>query len=142
MFWAACVAQCAEEPYVSANRVVSSMLRAPSVRALCSRLQIEVADPDTPSFDECERRVMQDLADKGLELGSKEHQATVVRRPLEPPVKLVFNQLLDRQFLVSPLETLLALMEGIPAVAERLAAHGLTAETIARAHEPSGDPER
>ncbi len=130
MFWAACVAQCAEEPYVSGNRIVSAMLRTPSASALCSRLQIEVADPDTPSFDECERRVMQDLASRGVELGSKEHQAMVVRRPLEPAVKLVFDKLLDRQFLVSPLELLLALIEGVPAVAERLARHGLTAHEI------------
>jgi hypothetical protein len=45
-------------------------------------------------------------------------------------VKLVFDALLDRQFLVSPLETLLALIEGVPAVAERLALGGLTAEKI------------
>jgi hypothetical protein len=127
MFWAACVAQCAEEPFVSGNRIVSALLRAPSVR---SRLQDEIADPDTPSFEECERRVLQDLAARGVELGSKEHQALVARRPLEPAVKTVFDTLLDQQFLVTPHEVLLALIEGVPAVAERLARGGLTAEKI------------
>ena len=52
-------------------------------------------DPQTLSFEECERRVMQDLADNGLELGSKAHQDTVVRRPLQPSVKPVFDALLE-----------------------------------------------
>ncbi|HYC92425.1 MAG TPA: hypothetical protein VEO54_24665 [Thermoanaerobaculia bacterium] len=129
MFWAALAAQYAGETYVTANRIVAALLRTPSVSELCARAQLDCArlyavvdDPRTLSFDECERRVMQDLADKGLELGSKEHQATVVRRPLEPAVKPVFDVLLDRQeqFLVPPLELLLELIRADPALAERL----------------------
>ena len=142
MFWAALAAQDAGETYVTANRIVAALLRTPSVGELCARGQLDSArlyavvdDPGIPSFEECEHRVMQDLADKGLELGSKEHQATVVRRHLEPAVKPVFDALLDRQeqFLVAPLQLLLELLRADPALAERLAPHGLTAATISAA---------
>lgn len=136
MFWAALAAQCAGERTVTANRIVAALLRTPSVRALrdSADLFAAVDDPRTLSFAECELRVMQDLVDHSLELGSKEHQATVERRPLEPAVKPVFDALLlEDQFLVSPLELLLALIRADPALAERLAPHGLTIDTISAA---------
>ena len=136
MFWAGLAAQVAEERYVTTNRIVAALLRTPSVRALCSETAFAVMDdPQTLSFDECERRVMRDLADKGLELGSKAHQDTVVRRHLEPSVKPVFDALLDRpeQFMVSPLELLVALVRTDDSLAERLAPHGLTEGTISAA---------
>ena len=136
MFWAANAAQCAEERYVTVNRIVAALLRTPSVRALCSPTAfVAMDDPGTLSFEECERRVMQDLADKGLELGSKEHQATVQRRHLEPSVKPVFDAILERpeQFMISPLELLLALVRADASLAERLAPHGLTEGTISAA---------
>lgn len=135
MFWAALAAQYAEERDVTASRIVAALLRTPSVSALCSQSALAVMDDmQSPSFDECERGVMQDLADKGLELGSKAHQDTVVRRHLEPVVKPVFDALLESdQFMVSPLELLLALIRADASLAERLAPYGLTVATISAA---------
>lgn len=141
MFWAALAAQCAGERYVASNRIVASLLRTPSVRELCSRAQIDPArvfgavdDPQALSFEECEREVMQDLADKGLELGSQEHLASVERRPLEPAMKAVFDAIEQRpdRSAIAPLELLADLIRADPALAERLAAHGLTAGAISR----------
>jgi hypothetical protein len=91
-----------------------------------------VDDPRALSFDECERRVRRELADKGLELGSREHQETLELRPRHPAVKPVFDALLKShdQFAVSPVELLLALISADPALAEQLARHGMTSAAL------------
>jgi hypothetical protein len=99
MFWAALAAQCAGETHMTANRIVAALLRANTIREFCSRAQIDSArvmnaleDPQRMTFEECERRVRSQLAVHGLELGSREHQATIQSRPLEPAVRGVFDQ--------------------------------------------------
>ena len=139
MFWAALAAQCAEETQVTESRIVAALLRADSIKEFCSRAQIDgervmdaVEDPQALSFAECERRVRSELAANGLELGSREHQDTVQRRPLDPAVRGVFDRMIERhgQIGVSPLELLLDLIRADAALAERLAPHGLNAEAI------------
>ena len=139
MFWAALAAQCAGEPHVTANRIAAALLRTPSISALCTRLQIDSAvvrgavdDPARPSFSDCEREVSRDLDERGVELGSREHQAIVELRPVDPLVKPVFDAVLKRreQFAIPPLELLLAFIDADPTLAERLAHHGLTAGRI------------
>ena len=146
MFRAALAAQSAGETHITAKRIVASLLRANTVREFCSRAQIDSArvfgavdDPQALSFEECERKVMQDLADKGLELGSKEHQASVERRPLEPAMKAALDALEQRpdHSAIAPLELLVDLIRADSALAERLAAHGLTAGAIATGLGPS-----
>ena len=139
MFWAALAAQCAGETHMTANRIVAALLRADTIREFCSRAHIDAArvmeaveDPQALSFDECERRVRSELAAKGLELASREHQATVQLRPLDPAVRGVFDRVIERHghIGVSPLELLLDLMRADAALAGRLAPHGLSAEAI------------
>ena len=139
MFWAALAAQCAGETQVTGSRIVAALFRADSVREFCSRAQIDsarvmdaVEDPQALSFAECERRVRSELAANGLELGSREHQETVQRRPLDPAVRGVFDRMIEQhgQIGVSPLELLLDLIRADAALAERLAPHGLSAEAI------------
>ena len=139
MFWAALAAQCAGEPHVTANRIAAALLRTPSATTFCTRSQIDSAvvcgaadDPERPSFADCEREVSRDLAERGVELGSREHQATLELRPLHPIVKPVFDAVVERreQFAIPPLELLLALIDADPALAERLARHGMTAGRI------------
>jgi hypothetical protein len=144
MFWAALAAQCADETHLTRNRIVVSLLRTDAVRQLCQHLQIApakvieaVEDPRALSFEECERRVRSDLAESGLELGSKEHQASVQLRPLDPVVKHVFDTLLERdgQLAVTPLELLLVLLRADPPFAQRVADRGLTVGAISAAIE-------
>ena len=142
MFWAALAAQCAGERYVTANRIVAALLRTPSISELCSRARIDSADlfhavddPETMSFEACERKVMRDLTDKRLELGSKEHQASIERHPLEPGVKPLFDAVEKRpaRYAVQPVELLLDLIRSDRALAGRLEPHGLTARAITEA---------
>lgn len=144
MFWAAVAVQCAGETHVTQSRIVVSLLRTKALKELCQRLQIApagviaaVEDPHALSFEECERRVRRDLAGNGHEFASKEHQASIQLRPLEPVVKGVFHAVLEQygQIGASPVELLLDLIRADPALAERLAPHGLTAESISAAIE-------
>ena len=139
MFWAALAAQCAGEPSVTGSRIVEALVRTNAVGKLCQHLQVDpqgvidaVEDPQVLSFAECERRVRADLARKDLEFGSKEHQTSVQRRPLEPAVKGVFDAMLERHGNIgaSPLELLLDLICATPTIADQLAPLGLTAESI------------
>ena len=139
MFRAALAAQCAGEPYMTANRIVASLLRTESVRELCSRAQIDIARVSevvesslTLSAEECERIVMKDLAEKGLEFASKEHQASVQLRPLEPHMREMVDDILERhgQLAIPPLELLLHVIRADPALADSIAPWGLTAEVI------------
>lgn len=144
MFWVALAAQCAGETHVTAKRIVAALLRTDSVRELCSRKQIDsarlfaaVEEPGTPSFEECQRRVRGDLAEKGLAFASKEHQASVQLRPLDPVAMGVVGAILERDghLGASPLELLLDLIRADPGLAELLAPHGLDAESIRAALE-------
>jgi hypothetical protein len=146
MFWVALAVQCAGETHVTAKRIVAALLRTDSVREFCSGAKIDservmdaLEDSDTLSFAECERRVRSELAANGLELGSKEHQDTVQRRPLDPAVRGVFDRMIERygHIGLSPLELLLDIIRADPALAERLAPHGLNAEAIRAAIGPS-----
>ena len=139
MFWVALAAQCAGEAHVTANRIAVGLLRTDAFRKLAERLRIvpadvivAIEDPHVLSFEECERRVMQDLAAKGLEFASKEHQATVQRRPLEPPVKPVFDEILEEygHLGVPPMELLRRVVSVEPVLAARLAEQGVTAEAL------------
>lgn len=142
MFWAAAAAQCAGETHLTRNRIVVSVLRTNAVMELCQRLHIApadvidaVEDPHALSFEECERRVRRDLAAYGHEFASKEHQASIQLRPLDPGVKEVFHTVMEQHghLGVSPLELLLDLIRADPALAERLALHGLSADSISAA---------
>ncbi len=146
MFWAALAAQCAGETHMTANRIVAALLRANTIREFCSRTQIDSArvmdaleDPQTLSFEECERRVRNQLAVNGLQLGSRKHQATIQYRPVEPAVRGVLDRVIEQhgQIGVSPLELLLDLIRADSVLAECLAPHGLNAEAISAALENS-----
>lgn len=134
MFWTALVAQCAGEPVVTGRRIVAALLRTESIAAFCARARIDSArvrdavdDPSVPTFDECVRRVEAELAEKGLAFASKEHQASVQRRPLDPRVKAVFDDMIERhgQLGDTPLELLLGLMRADPVLAGLLTSHGM-----------------
>jgi len=134
MFWAALVAQCANETFVTANRIVASLTRTDSVRAFLSRAQIDAArvleaieELHTLSFDECARRVECELASTGIELGSANHRARVQLRPIEPVARAVFDKVIEQHghIGVSPLELLLDLLRADPVLASRLAPLGL-----------------
>jgi hypothetical protein len=144
MFWAALAAECSGETSMTANRIAASLLRTNTLRTFCSRAQIDDAlllsaidDPQTSSFEECERRVMRKLAEDRIEFGSKEHQATVQRRPLEPVVRRVLDPIIERHggIGVSPLVLLRDLIRAEPVLAERLAPHGLNLDAISAALE-------
>jgi hypothetical protein len=145
MFRAALAAQCADEPYMTRNRIVAALLRAESVRALCSRVGIDfvhianaIEDPQTLSFEACERRVMTELAQKGVEFGSAEHLAMVRLRPLDPAVRAVLDGVFFARhghLAVSPLELLLDLIRADPALEARVAPHGLDEEVLRAALE-------
>lgn len=139
MFWVAAVVHCAGETHVTANRIVASLLRTNALRDLCSRAGIDFAgllravdELETPSFAECERRVWKDLADQGIPFLSKENEARIERRPLDPALKPVFDAVFERYnaMTISPAQLLLDMIRADPALAERLAAHGLTAGAI------------
>jgi hypothetical protein len=117
MFRAALAAQSAGEAHVTARRMVASLLRANTVRELCSREQIDW------------ERVLDAVGD---EFDSMEYQAAVELRPVEPLVRGVLDNVIEQhgQIGVSPLELLLDLLCADPALAERLAPHGLTAAAI------------
>lgn len=142
MFWAALAAQHTGETHMTANRIAAALLRTDSIRELCARAQLDlgrlldaVEDPQVLSFEECERLVWRELEEKGLEFASKEHQASVQRRPLQPEVLPVFSAILDRHghMAASPLELLRDVLRADAALAARLAPHGLDAEAIDRA---------
>jgi hypothetical protein len=139
MFWAALVAQCSGETHVTASRIAASLLRAGSVRELCERLHIALPgvldaanDPATLPFEECVRRVEAGVAEQGRELGSKEHQASVQPRPLEPAIEGVFRGVVERHGALSeaPAAFLREILRVDPVLAERLAPHGLTVGAI------------
>ncbi|SRR5688572_29945187 len=117
MFRAALVAQSAGETHITAKRIVASLLRANSVREFCSRAQIDSA------------RVLDAVSD---EFDSTVDQAPIEHRPVEPLVRGVLDKVIEQhgQIGVSPLELLLDLMRADPALAERLAPHGLNAAAI------------
>lgn len=142
MFWVAAAAQCAGEICLTENRIVVSLLRTNAFREFCQRLHIApdevinaIEDPQALSFEECERRVRRDLAVNGHEFASQEHQASIQLRPLDPSVKGVFHAILEQQgqLGVSPLELLLDLIRTHPSLAQSLALHGLTADSISAA---------
>jgi len=142
MFWAAAAAQCAGETHLTGNRIVVALFRTGALRELCERLQIApagvidaVEDPRALSFEECERRVREELAASGLEFASPAHRASVPLRPLDPGVKGVFDAVLERHghLGVSPLELLLDLIRADPVLAQKLARQGLTAASIGEA---------
>jgi hypothetical protein len=134
MFWTALVAQCAGEPVVTGRRIVAALLRTESIAAFCARAGIDSArvrdavdDPAELPFDECVRRVEAELAEKGLAFASHEHQASVERRPLDPRVKGVFDDMIERhgQLGDTPLEVLFAVMRADPVLAGLLAPYGI-----------------
>jgi len=140
LFWTALVVQCAGETHVTASRIAASLLRTSSLIELVEHLRLEPSDvlaavesAGTPSHEDCVRRVMSDLAGKGLEFASAEHQATVERRPLgQPAVRKVFDAILARHgaITVSPQELFLDLLRTDAALAGRLASRGLTVDAI------------
>jgi hypothetical protein len=141
MFWAALVADCAGEPLTRATRVAAALIRAPSVAEFCSRAGIALTpikaaleDPETVTFNECQRIVMTKLEEAGVELASKEHLAMMQSRlrPLEPLVREVLDPMVAEQghLALSPLQFLLELMRADSALAERLAPHGMSVEAL------------
>jgi hypothetical protein len=139
MFGAAVVAQYAGETCVTQSRIIAALFRTVSVGEFFARAGIDavrvldvVEDPQTPSFEECERGAKRDLAEQGIEFASKEHQARIQLRPLDPVVRGVFDAVLERhgQLGVPPLNLLRDLIRSAPALAERLRLHGLDTESI------------
>ncbi|MFL6248491.1 MAG: hypothetical protein ACJ74H_20880 [Thermoanaerobaculia bacterium] len=110
------------------------MLRTDSARAwLDSAPALAAADdPLAISFADCEQRVRRELAAQGTEFASKEHQASVQLRPLEPNVRKVFSALIERDgaILIPPLSLLLELLAADPALAKRLAPHGISVASL------------
>src|SRR5712691_7539928 len=103
MFWAAVVAECAGEPYVTASRVVASLLRTRSVIDLCDHEHIDsarvldaVEDPRTMSFEACERTIIRELESKGVAFASREHRALVETRPMDPVLRPVVGNIIER----------------------------------------------
>jgi hypothetical protein len=129
MFWVSLVVQCAGEPEVTANRIAVALLRTKSGRELLERRGTDpaavIAALDAPgelSFEECARRMTADVEKKGLAFASKEHQETVEWRPLEPAVKKVFHEIIEREgaLTIAPDELLLELMRVDPALATKI----------------------
>jgi len=62
----------------------------------------------------------------------REYQARIEHRPVEPLVRSVLDKVIEQhgQIGISPLALLLDLMRADPALAERLAPHGLNAAAI------------
>lgn len=139
LFWALMAAGCAGETTVTHNRVLIALLRSTSVADYCTRAGVTSADvinanedPHALPFEECARRIERDLSQNGLKLGSKEHIASVRFMPLEGTVQSVIQVAIEPRDSerVTPLDFLLAMMRADPALAARLARHGLEAEGI------------
>ena len=132
MFWCALVAQCADEPTVTANRIAASLLRTTLVEEFCADAQLDIThlrdaveDPAKP-FDECQQKIRSELAAKRIAFASNEHQASVQPRPLDPRVKPVFDGILERydRLAIPPLDLLNELIRADAELARRLASHG------------------
>lgn len=104
LFWALLVAHCAGETTVTRNRIVSALLRAPSI----AESHIAHEAPQTPSFDDCVRRIREELARSGYELGSREHLASVRPLPIEENVQSLLRAVAQNggEGEVTPLELL------------------------------------
>ena len=140
MFWVELVAEYAGEQYLTANRIVTSLLRTAALQNFCARAKIDhsrvleaLERLQEPTFEECERQVRERLAAQGLKLGSPTHLRQVQRRRVEPTLKDVFHRIITKyeHMALSPLELLLEVIRADAAAASLLEAHGLTAEAIA-----------
>lgn len=139
LLWAALVADCAGETFMTTSRIAASLLRTPSARVFLERAQLDpvrllaaVDDPRFPSFDECADRVSAELEASGIRLGSPEHLRNVRHRPLDRPALGVLGSMIETDGHVSgaPLRLLARLIHSENALAERLAKAGLTADRI------------
>ncbi len=124
MFWAQIAAQRAGESHVSASRIVASLLRILGLQGI-------------DDFEERLQRVLDDLAARGLELGSRPLMAEVESRllPLDPAAESVLKSVWHREDLaevvLKPQELLLAFVRAEPALAARLAESGVTEASLA-----------
>jgi hypothetical protein len=115
---------------VMRDRILVSLLRTESVAEHLAKARVElttairaVEDVQVFSFEECTRRILEDLSSKGLAVGSKEHLSSVERLPFENSVKTAFDDVLERNTspeTVTSLELLLALLRTEPALAAQL----------------------
>lgn len=118
------------------------------MRAFCVRAGLDQASlrdalqtAHTPSFDECERRVQQELAEAGVGFGSERHRARVHYRPVDEATRRALDPIIQREGAIrlSPVALLLELVLTDPRIAERLASRGLTADVLHReASHPRG----
>ncbi len=142
MFCAAVVAQSCDEPSISTNRLVASLLRAGSVQQFCSRTNLDLArlllaadDPSSASYEDCVLRVKRQLADAGIEFASEAHRASLDLRPLAPAVKRALDPLVEQRgrIAISPLHLLRDLLDSDPELANRLKPLRLDANAITAA---------
>ncbi len=126
MFRVALVAEFAGESVLTGRRVVGALLRTHSVRQHCASLGIDrarlvtvVDDPQFLSFEECERRVASNVG-------------VAAPLPLDSALLPVFRAIIERDghLGASPVGLLRDILRADAELADLLASHGLTAESL------------
>ena len=147
MFWALSAARCAGETHVTSGRIASAAFTTPSVAAFCEEAHLSCAHlaaaadgPGVMATAECQRIAEQQLAEKGIPIGSREHLDSVRPLPHEPTARAVVHAVWSAadERAITPLELLLALIRADESLRARLASHGLNEEALRSADRPSG----
>lgn len=142
MFRAMLVAREAGEPALGARRIVAALLQTPSLMNLCARADVDplklihdIDERDALPFEEGVRRVHAELAESGMQLGSREHVASVQPLPLDSRLHEPVRVMLARAEAspVTPLEVLLIVVREDAGIAARFAERGLDTDRIADA---------
>jgi hypothetical protein len=144
MFAALVVSTNAGETEVSLGRILSAVLRTPSVVALCDNARLaasalldRVDSAQTPLFSECLWRVESELASAGHSFGSQEHIDGLQPLPLSAEAQRMLarvDKISDgaKSDSATPIHLLLALIDE-PSVSAQLSALGLTRKVVASA---------
>ncbi len=121
------------------HRIVSSLIRAASVINYCQRGLVaypefvaEVDRAGSVSLDQCIQAIRAQLAERGFEMGSREHLASVRRLPMQEGVSELLAELARRDVSceVTPLELLQEFLRTDEALAANVARMGVTVDGI------------
>jgi hypothetical protein len=144
MLTALVVSTTAGEAEVSLGRILSAVLRTPSLVALCKKARVaapalldRVDSTQTPLFSECLWRAESELARAGHAFGSQEHIDSLQPLPLSAEAQHMLariDEISDGAVndSATPIHLLLALIHE-PGVSAELAALGLTRKVVASA---------
>ncbi len=140
MFTALVVSTSAGEAEVSLGRILSAVLRTPSVVALCDKARLaasalldRVDSAQTPLFSECLWQVEAELARGGHSFGSQEHMDSLQPLPLSAEAQRMLarvDKISDES--ATAMHLLFALIDE-PSVSAELAPLGLTRKVVASA---------